>query len=272
MKNIILAIIYGVLEGITEWLPISSTGHLLLLEQWLPLNASENFKDMFFIVIQFGAILAVVRNYFKKLNPFQKRHTANDKKRIFCIWKLIFISTLPSLILGLLLNDWCEEILQTPFVICSSLIGFGIIFIILEHYRKAENEANAYNEVTAITALKIGLFQALSIIPGTSRSGSTILGATWCGLSKTLAAEFSFLMAIPTVTGYSLLKIASFYSHGYHLTKAELQLLLVAVCTAYIVSHLVVKWLLSFVKKHSFLCFGIYRIVLGIAVIILLEK
>ena len=270
MENIITAILYGILEGITEWLPISSTGHLLLFDQLLSLNTSANFKDMFFVVIQFGAILAVIKNYIGKIFPFRKCCSENDKKEIFHIWKLIFISTFPSAIVGVLLNNWCEETLQNTFIICSSLIGFGVIFIILERYRRVEKEIHDYNEVTALTALKIGLFQVLSIIPGTSRSGATIIGATWSGLSKTLAAELSFLMAIPTVAGYSLLKLISFYLSGNVMTRNEWCILLIAFFTAYIASVFVVRWLLLFVKKHSFLFFGIYRIILGIAVIFLL--
>ena len=259
--DILISIIFGIVEGITEWLPISSTGHLILLEQFLSFNnVSENFFDMFEVVIQFGAILAVVVMYWKNIFPF-------TNKNIMGMWGKILVACIPAAIIGLLFDDKINELFYNPTVIAIALIVFGIAFIFIENWnksRKAEPRVNDTLQITYRDALIIGLFQLIAaIFPGTSRSGATIIGGLLIGLSRTTAAEFTFYLAIPVMFGASLLKLVKF---GLAFTGTELAILIVGMVAAFIVSVLVIKFLMNYIKKHDFKPFGWYRIVLGILV------
>ena len=267
--EILKAIIYGVVEGITEWLPISSTGHLILLEQLLPLNASEAFMEMFDVVIQLGAILAVIVLFFHKLNPFSTRKTVNQRKSTWNLWLKVIIAVLPSAVLGLLLDDWLDEHLYNYIVVAVMLIVYGVAFILVERRNEGVRpRIRTVEQISPLTALMIGGFQVLALIPGTSRSGATILGAILLGLSRTAGAEFSFFLAIPTMLGASLLKVLKFILEGGGITGGEVVSLIIASLVAFIVSLLAIRGLMNYVKKHSFSLFGVYRIVLGALVLL----
>lgn len=261
--DFIKAVLLGIIEGITEWLPISSTGHMILFNELT--NQTEGFltTDVFLYVIQLGAILAIATLYFNKLNPFSPSKSVQEKKDTWNMWFKVIAACIPAAVIGLLLNDYMENF-ETPFVISAALIIYGILFILIENYNKkaAVTELNQLNYKTAIL---IGLFQVLSIIPGTSRSGSTILGAMLLGCSRGLAAEFSFFLAIPVMFGVSFLKLVT---NDYIMSGAEWAVLLIAMLVAYIVSIISVKFLTNYVKKHDFKVFGKYRIVLGIIIIL----
>ena len=264
------AILIGIVEGITEWLPISSTGHMILLDEFVNLKVTPEFKEMFLVVIQLGAIAAVPILFWDKLNPFSKGKSKEEKRGTIDLWKKVIVGVIPAAVIGFLLDDFLEERLYNSTVIAIALIAYGIAFIAIELYNsktKREFRINDVHDVTYKDALAIGAFQVLSLIPGTSRSGSTILGGMLTGVSRTAASEFSFFMAIPVMIGASLLKIAKFVLKGFAATGAEIALLILGMVVAFAVSYAVIKFLMDFVKRHSFTSFGIYRIALGIAVI-----
>ena len=264
--EILKVIIIGIVEGITEWLPISSTGHIVFIEQLFNFNVSENFKDMFDVVIQLGAILAVAVVYFKKLNPFNK---GRNKKKMYLtieLWKKIIVACLPAAMLGLLINDWVKEHLLNGFVISMALIIYGILFIMIENSNK--NRAYSIKSVYSInyqTALFIGFFQVLALIPGTSRSGATIIGAMILGVSRSVSVEFSFFLSIPIMFGASLLKLVKF---GLHYSMAEIVYLLLGMTVAFFVSVFSIGFLLNWIKKNNFKFFGYYRIVFGLIIFV----
>lgn len=270
LAEILKVIFLGIVEGITEWLPISSTGHMLIVDEFLQLNASDSFKEMFFVIIQLGAILAVLTSFWKKMFPFQFKDKSQPiiKKEIFSLWFKVVVACIPGAVITLLFDDYIEANFHTPIVIATTLIIYGIGFIIVENWNKMRIPSiTNLNEITYKTAWLIGLFQVLSIIPGTSRSGATIIGALIIGVSRVAAAEFTFFLAVPVMFGLSTLKILKF---GFVFTASELFILILGMAVAFIVSVAVIKFLMSFIKKHDFKAFGWYRIVLGIAIIILL--
>ena len=269
MIEILKAVLFGIVEGITEWLPISSTGHLILLNAFVNLQVSEQFQRMFDVVIQLGAILAVVALFFKKLNPFDPGKGAIQRKKTWSLWFKVIAAIIPSGVVGVLFDDWMEEHLHTPIVVAAALIVYGVAFILVERAnRNRVPKANDVHEITLPTAMVIGLFQCLSLVPGTSRSGSTILGGILVGAGRAAAAEFSFFMAIPTMLGASGIKLLKFFLSGASFTAMELLILLVGCTVSYIVSLAVIRGLMSYVRKHSFAAFGVYRILLGAAVLV----
>ena len=267
LTEILKVIALGIIEGITEWLPISSTGHMLLFDSFLALDAEESFKNMFFVVIQFGAILSVVILYFNKLWPLGKKDgKITWKKDTISLWKKTIVAIIPSGIVGVLFDDWMESHLHTPLVISLALIIYGILFIVIEKKNKSrETITKSVDTITIRLSLYVGLFQILSLIPGTSRSGATIMGALLLGFDRTTALEFSFFMGIPTMAGASLIKIMKF---GFNFTRNEILILAIGSLTAFIVSLLAIKFLLGYIKKKDFTLFGIYRIILGLLIII----
>ncbi len=267
--EILKVIFLGIIEGITEWLPVSSTGHMLIVDAFLTLKESAEFKEMFFVVIQLGAIMAVVVLFWNKMFPFQFKDKTKPKirKDVFSIWFKTIIACIPGAVITLLFDDWFEAHFSSPIVISIMLIVYGVLFIIVETLnKKRESKVNDIGEISYLTALYIGLFQVLSIIPGTSRSGATIIGALIIGVSRTAAAEFTFFLAVPVMLGYSLLKLVKF---GFSFTANQLVLLLIGMVVAFAVSIVVIKFLLSFIKKNDFKVFGYYRIGLGALIIIL---
>ncbi len=263
--EIIKAIIIGIVEGITEWLPISSTGHMILVEEFLKLNMSDDFVEMFNVVIQLGAILAVVVIYFNKLNPLDKHKSKREVADTMQLWYKVIIACLPAAVIGLLFDDWLNEHLFKPVVVAAMLIVYGILFIIVEKYNKnRQPKVTALNKLTYKTAFLIGMFQVLSLIPGTSRSGATILGGLILGTSRFVAAEFTFFLAIPVMFGASILKIVKF---GFAFSGLEIAVLLTGMVVAFAVSIAAIKFLISYIKNNSFTAFGVYRIVLGILVL-----
>ncbi len=265
--EILKAILQGILQGITEWLPISSTGHILLLDAIWKMQVSEAFFDVFKVVIQLGSILAVLVLYFHKLNPFSPKKTAEEKKGTWTLWAKVLVASIPAVIAGLLLDDIIDEKLSVPVVIAVALIVYGIAFIWMES-RKRQAKVTDLSELSYKHAFAIGAFQMLALIPGTSRSGSTILGATLVGTSRTIAAEFSFFMAVPVMLGASLLKVLKFVMEGLTFTALEWVLLAVGSVVAFVVSVLVIRFLIRFIQKHDFKPFGWYRIVLGAVVLL----
>ncbi len=268
--EIFKSILYGIVQGITEWLPISSTGHLILLNTVLPLNvfndAAKNtaFWDMYKVVIQFGSILAVALIYFEKLNPFSSKKNNLEKKSTWNLWFKIVVATIPAGIAGVLLDDFIDSKFSTPVVVAIALIVYGILFIVMKQVGKTK--VTSVKDMDYLTAFKIGCFQMLALIPGTSRSGSTILGSTIVGCNRTTATEFSFFMAIPVMLGASLLKIIKMQAP---FTFSALIILLVGMFVAFIVSVIVIRSFLKYIRKHDFKVFGIYRIILGILILIL---
>ena len=272
MLDIIKVIILGIVEGITEWLPVSSTGHLILVEEFIKLNVSEAFWEMFMVVIQLGAIMAVVVLYFKELWPFQnqkkakgalERYVKTDK---MIMWFKIVVSCIPSIVIGLPFNDFIEAHFNNYLVVSIMLIVYGIFFILIENYNKKRTASiNSVAEIGWKTAFLIGVFQLLAVIPGTSRSGATIIGGILLGTSRTVAAEYTFFLAIPTMFGASLLKLVKF---GLNFTGTEAMILIVGTLVSFVVSILAIKFLMGYIKKHDFKVFGYYRIVLGILVIL----
>ena len=266
--ELLKSLLYGIVEGITEWLPVSSTGHLILLGELCPLNVSPAFSEMFDVVIQLGAILAVIVLFFRKLNPFSPAKSALEKKNTWGLWFRVCVAVIPSAAVGVLLDDWLDEHLYNYVTVAVALVVYGILFILIERFKPADKAA--VTDVGGISyklAFLIGAFQMLALIPGTSRSGSTILGAMLLGCSRAAAAEFSFFMAIPTMLGASLLKVVKLFAEGVTVTALEWGILAVGCVTAFIVSLAAIKFLMDFVKKHSFASFGWYRIVLGALVI-----
>lgn len=309
MEELLVSALYGLVEGITEWLPISSTGHMLLLRQLVPLHTSEDFWNMFLVVIQLGAILAVCTLFFKELNPFARSKNAGEKKQTWQLWAKIVLACLPAAIIGIPLDDWMEAHLGGPQVIAIALIVYGIIFIVIETVRlyraqKRAQDSSAYREAGASrgqhfasttpdvqqanlatlanddariqnideidikTALGIGCFQVLSMVPGTSRSGSTIIGGLLLGCSRAVAAEFTFYLAVPVMFGASALRLVKFFLKGNVFSTSETMIVLVGCIVAYAVSLAVIKFLMSYVRRHNFTPFGVYRIVLGVIVLL----
>ena len=267
--ELLKAVFLGIVEGITEWLPISSTGHLILVNEFLNLRQSKDFIDMFNIVIQLGAILAVMVIYFKRLNPFQPGKTAREVQLTWQLWLKVVIACIPSAFFGLLLDDWMEAHLSNFFVVAIMLVVYGIAFIWIEdRNRRVEPKVTDLARMSYKTAFYIGLFQVLSIIPGTSRSGATILGGIIVGTSRSVAADFTFFLGIPTMFGYSGLKAVKYFIDGNTLTGGQVAILLVASVTAFVVSLFVIRFLMNYIKKHDFTVFGKYRIVLGIIVLL----
>ena len=262
--EIIKAIFLGIVEGITEWLPISSTGHMIVFDEFVKLDVSDAFKEMFFVVIQLGAIAAVPVLFFEKLNPFSSKKSECEKKQCFSLWAKVIVGAVPAAIIGFLLDDFFEAHFYNYQVVATALIAYGVIFIFVEG-RNANREFRVkdVHDLSYKDALIIGSFQVLSLIPGTSRSGSTILGGMLTGISRAAAAEFSFFMAIPIMLGASGLKILKFIAAGFVATGAEIALLLIGIVVSFLVSLFAIKFLMEFVKKHSFAPFGVYRIVLG---------
>ena len=266
--EILKAILFGIVEGITEWLPVSSTGHLILLDEFVKLKVSEEFFEMFQVVIQLGAILAVLVLFFHKLNPFSVKKGVAGRKQTWKLWLKVVVAVVPSAVLGLLLDDWMDEHLYNFIVVAIALIVYGVAFMLVERQNK-QREARVQNvhQIDYRTALLIGAFQCLSLIPGTSRSGSTILGGILLGVSRPAAAEFSFFLAIPTMLGASALKLVKYLFEGVIPTGTEIAVLIVGCVVSFIVSMLVIRALMEYVRKRSFSAFGVYRIVLGIVVI-----
>ena len=266
--ELLKSILYGIVEGITEWLPVSSTGHLILLGEFCPLHVSAAFSEMFDVVIQLGAILAVIVLFFRKLNPFAPSKTPAEKKGTWSLWLRVCVAVIPSAAVGVLLDDWLDEHLYNYVTVAVALIVYGILFILIEKFKPADKAAvTTVESIDYKLAFLIGMFQMLALIPGTSRSGSTILGAMLLGCSRAAAAEFSFFMAIPTMLGASLLKVVKLFAEGVTVTAMEWGILAVASITAFIVSLAAIKFLMDFVKKHSFASFGWYRIALGALVL-----
>lgn len=272
MIEIFKAIILGIIEGITEWLPVSSTGHMILVDEFLKLDASEGFKELFFVVIQLGAILSVPVLFFNKLNPFGKSKSETEKNKVLSLWAKVLVGVAPAGVIGVLFDDWFDEHFYNYVVVALALIIYGVAFIAIEKYRKKrEVKAFAVDDVYDLTykdAIKIGLFQVLSLIPGTSRSGSTIIGGMLSGVSRSASAEFSFFMAIPIMLGASLLKILKFIVAGLAMTTLEIWMLIVGIVISFLVSLVSIKFLMEFVRRHDFTAFGIYRIALGAVVLL----
>lgn len=264
--EIIKAALFGVIEGITEWLPISSTGHMILAEEFIHLKVSTEFWNMFLVVIQLGAILSVVVLYWKKLWPFyMKNNRVRARLKTFQLWFKVIVATIPAMILGLAFNDMMEKKFTTWQVVSVALIVYGVVFIIVENHNKHRRPTTTNLEhLHYSTALGIGVFQVLSLIPGTSRSGSTIIGGMLLGTSREVVAEFTFFLAIPVMFGASLLRLVKF---GFHFTGLELSILLVGMVVAFFVSIVAIRFLMGYIKKHNFKVFGYYRILLGIVVI-----
>ena len=292
MIELLKAVLFGIVEGITEWLPVSSTGHLILLNEFVTLQVSEEFQSMFDVVIQLGAILAVIVLFFRKLNPFAPGKSAGEKQQTWELWFKVLVAILPSGIVGILLDDWMDAHLHNAPVVSVALIVYGIAFLLVEEgsrekflkffrkpcpnpaaanvidsRRKSEGRIGDVYGIGYRTALIIGLFQCLSLVPGTSRSGSTILGAIAIGVSRSAGAEFSFFMAIPTMLGASAIKGLKFLLSGVSATGTEIGVLIVGCVVSFAVSLLVIRGLMEYVRNHSFAAFGIYRIVLGIVVL-----
>lgn len=269
--EIIKAIVLGIVEGITEWLPISSTGHMILVDEFLKLNVTEEFKEMFFVVIQLGAILAVVLIYWKKLWPFgMENGKPVAKKDIWSMWFKVLVSCVPAAIVGLLFDDKIDELFYNWQTVSIALIVFGVAFIVVESINKKKSaKVNSLAELTYTSALIIGMFQLIAaIFPGTSRSGATILGAILIGVSRTVAAEYTFFLAIPVMFGASALKLVKFFAEtGFGMSAMEALILAVGMVVAFVVSILAIKFLVGYIKKHDFKVFGWYRIVLGVLVI-----
>ena len=267
MIEILKAILFGIVEGITEWLPVSSTGHLILLDEFIKLDVTPEFYEMFQVVIQLGAILAVIVLFFHKLWPFSAQKSVEEKKNTWSLWFKVIVAVLPSAVLGLLLDDWMDAHLYNYITVAVMLIVYGVAFIFVEKRSKTA-KIDDVDQIDYHTALLIGCFQVLSLIPGTSRSGATILGALLLGVSRSAGAEFSFFLAIPTMLGASALKLVKYLLEGMLPSGMEIGILLTGCVVSFLVSLLVIKVLMDFVRKHSFAPFGIYRIALGVAVLL----
>lgn len=280
MLEILKSIIFGIVEGITEWLPISSTGHLILLQKILPLKVSDEFYTLFEVVIQFGAILAVVLLFWNKIWPFGKSDNKVPlsssgagswiKKDVFVLWFHILVSCVPAAIIGILFDDWIDEHLYTPTTVAVMLIVVGVLFIIVEHFHSGKKDKIVrVSEITYTTAFLIGLFQVIAaVLPGTSRSGATIIGALMIGVSRSVAAEYTFYLAIPVMFGASLLKGVKYIASGAEMTGTETGVLIAGLLVSFLVSVFVIRFLMGYIKKHDFTVFGWYRIVLGFIVLI----
>ena len=267
--EIFKVILFGIVEGVTEWLPISSTGHMILLDELIHLDVSDEFLSMLLVVIQLGAIFAVVVLFLDKLNPFSKKLSQKDREQRWHVWGKVAVSSLPAAILGFAFDDLFDKYFYNYFVVALALIIYGIIFIFIEKSRaECVKTIDSLDNMTYFDALKIGAFQSLSLIPGTSRSGSTIIGGMLIGASREVSAEFSFFMAIPIMLGASMLKIIKFLMAGFSVTTEEIILLFIGILVSFAVSIVVIRFLMDYIKRHNFTIFGIYRIVLGIIVLI----
>ena len=267
------AFFFGLVEGITEWLPVSSTGHLVLFNNFITMDVSAEFMEMFTVVIQLGAIMAVIILYFSKLNPFSRKKTPQQRKGTWSLWGKVVVGCIPADVVGVLLDDWADANLYNAVVIAAALIIYGVIFIVMERLNKKQGthsrqRVQEVDELDLLTAFKIGCFQCLAIVPGTSRSGSTIIGGLLCGCSRVAASEFSFFMAIPVMFGWSVLKIAKLVLGGVVLTTTELAVGAVGLVVAFVTSVLSIKFLMGYIQKHDFGVFGWYRIALAIVVLV----
>lgn len=263
--ELLKAVFLGVVEGITEWLPISSTGHMILVEEFIQLNASAAFKEMFFVVIQLGAIMAVVLLFFHKLNPFSPRKSRQEKKDTMAIWYKVIVGVIPAAVIGFLADDWLNDHLYNYQTVAMMLILYGILFIVIENRNQGRlPKVNSFTDLSYKTAFLIGMFQVLSLIPGTSRSGATILGGIILGSSRFIAAEYSFFLSIPVMFGASALKLVKF---GFSFTGMEIAILITGMIVAFVVSILAIRFLLGYIKNNDFKAFGWYRIILGFVVI-----
>ena len=268
MLEILKVILLGIVEGITEWLPISSTGHLILVDEFVKLNASDAFKEMFNVVIQLGAIMAVVVLYFHKLNPFSSKKTKEQKVQTIDLWFKVVVACIPAAVLGILFDDWMEEHFHNYILVSIMLIVYGVLFIVIENWNKKNKPSvTALSNLTYKTALLIGVFQVLSLVPGTSRSGATIIGALLLGVSRYVAAEFTFFLAIPVMFGASGIKLLKFFMEGAGMTGMEIAMLDVGCVVALVVSIIAIKFLMGYIKKNDFKVFGWYRIILGVLVL-----
>ena len=266
--ELLKTVVLGIVEGLTEWLPISSTGHMILVDEFIKLDVSKSFMDMFLVVIQLGAILAVVVLNFEKLNPFSSWKSSWEKRATWQLWYKVILACVPAAVIGLLFNKFMEEHFMTAPVVAATLIFYGVMFLVVESYNKRRTpRVREIEQLDYKTAFIIGLFQVLSLVPGTSRSGATILGGILFGTSRYVAAEFTFFLAIPVMFGASLLKMVKF---GWHYTGSEILILVVGMATAFVVSILSIKFLLRYIKNNDFKAFGWYRIVLGIIVVLYL--
>ena len=270
MVELLKAVLFGIVEGVTEWLPISSTGHLILLNEFINLNVSEEFRSMFDVVIQLGAILAVIVLFFHKLNPFSPSKNGKEKRQTWDLWFKVVAAIIPSGVVGVLFDDWMDAHLHNGIVVSIALIVYGIAFILVERRNQGKHcrVIQDVHDIDYKTALMIGVFQCLSLIPGTSRSGSTILGAILIGVGRSAGAEFSFFMAIPTMLGASAIKLLKFLASGVSATSTEIRAHIIGSVVSFLVSLLLIKALMEYVRKHSFSAFGVYRIVLGTVVLI----
>jgi len=263
--EIVKAICLGIVEGITEWIPISSTGHMILLEEFIQLNASDDFKEVFFVVIQLGAIMAVIFSYFRRLNPYSKNKTALEKREIWSVWYKIIVGCIPAGIIGFIFDDWLNEHLYNYKTVAITLIVYGVLFIIIENYNKKRTpKIIDFNNLNYKVALLIGISQVLALIPGTSRSGTTILGAILLGASRSLAIEYSFFLSIPIMFGASALKLIKF---GLDFTRVEMIILFTGMSVAFFVSYITIIFLFAFIRNNDFKLFGYYRIGLGFCII-----
>ena len=268
MFEILKVIILGIVEGITEWLPISSTGHLILVDEFMKLNASDAFKEMFNVVIQLGAIMAVVVLYFHKLNPFSPKKTKEQKVQTIDLWFKVVVACIPAAVLGILFDDWMEEHFHNYIVVSIMLVVYGVLFIVIENWNKKNKPSvTKLSNLTYKTALLIGVFQVLSLIPGTSRSGATIIGALLLGVSRYVAAEFTFFLAIPVMFGASGIKLLKFFMEGAGMSGMEIAMLGVGCVVAFVISIIAIKFLMGYIKKNDFKVFGWYRIILGVLVL-----
>lgn len=265
--DILNAIVFGVVQGITEWLPISSTGHMILLDQFLTLTTDKAFRDLFLVVIQFGSILAVVTLYFHKLNPFSPKKSSVQKRDTWTMWLKVLAGCVPAAVIGLLFDDLIMSKTYNWYVVAAMLIIYGILFIIIENRNKTP-KIETIDEMSYKMAALIGIFQVLAMIPGTSRSGSTILGAVVIGASRNVAAEFSFFLAVPVMLGASVLEILKYFMEYGMFSGTQWITLLVGMVTAYVVSIFAIKFLMDYIRKHDFKVFGYYRIILGVIVIL----
>ena len=271
MIEILKSILIGIVQGITEWLPVSSTGHMLLLDELITLEVSDEFRNLFFVLIQLGSIFAVLLLFFRRLNPFSPSKTPVQKRDTLRIWGKVIVGSIPVALIGLPFNDIIEEKLMNSITVAATLIIYGVLFILIENAnKKRKAKINSIEEMSYKTAFLVGAFQTLSIVPGTSRSGSTILGGMILGINRSTASEFSFFLALPAMFGASLLRLLKFILKGFSVTSAELAILIAGTLTAFAVSAVTIKFLMNFVKKHSFSAFGWYRIALGFLVLFFL--
>lgn len=274
------ALLIGIVEGITEWLPVSSTGHMILVDEFVKLDVSTDFLNMFLVVIQLGAILAVLILYFSKLNPFSSKKTKMQKVRTWRLWGMVLIGTIPAAIVGILLDDWVNQHFYNKVTVATMLIVYGVAFILIEHRNRRLANAPKHAGQQAVqyrvedvedmdwkTALKIGCFQALAVVPGTSRSGAIIVGGLLTKCSRPVATEFAFFLAIPVMLGWGIIKVAKFVAAGLVMTSTELMVLIVGVVTAFVMSIIAIKFLIGYVKRNDFTVFGWYRIVVGLLVL-----